>query len=614
MEITKRNRSELKSFFVKNAIPTEEEFAELIEGMVNQKDDGFAKLPGSPLSIEASDDDISQKKAINFYKSFSDSNPSWVVSLNPRSNPAQAATAKPGFSISDNAGNSRLFVDESTGKVGIGTINPLQNLDVNGRINVSNGVIQSGGTALTDTNDLGLYSQTSEQWLRLVSNNGHIRFFTDGGKGTTHSLSIESSGGVIIPGTLGFASSTRQMLNLYGTTYGLGVQSNTHYFRTNKNFAWYKGGVHNNTAFNPGAGGTLQMVIKNGSVGIGTSEPKRNLHVDGGGQVSLAQANSVTNDSKAGLYWHRGDAYSIYRTPGAWTSPNFQQLRLDWDTGIILTPGTGDNQGHAKSYVEITGGKGLRVTQGSVSIGTADTDAKLVVNGDIRTNVGLISDNPHGTNYVAFSHKNQGTTGGYALLQHKDGNTYLNAPIGKLIQFRINNTTKMKLNTNGTVSIDSLASLNVANSFTASIGCGDFKIGHSARRGSPGRALVDSTTTLILNYGNDWPSGVRHYGSLSQASSRKLKDEIVDLSSEEAIDAMEVLQPVKFKLKKGNRKDLHVGFIAEDVPGLVATGDRSAVNNNHIIALLTRVVKDQQVAISSLKDAVRGLNNGPFLS
>ncbi len=40
--------------------------------------------------------------------------------------------------------------------------------------------------------------------------------------------------------------------------------------------------------------------------------------------------------------------------------------------------------------------------------------------------------------------------------------------------------------------------------FTASLSCADFKMGHPTRRGSPGRALVDNGTHLVINFANDW--------------------------------------------------------------------------------------------------------------
>lgn len=91
-------------------------------------------------------------------------------------------------------GGYRMTVQNGTGNVGIGTTSPIQNLDVNGRIHVNNGVIQRGGTAITATNDLGLYSRINGNWIRIVSNAAPIRFFSDDGSGTNVNVSIEADG------------------------------------------------------------------------------------------------------------------------------------------------------------------------------------------------------------------------------------------------------------------------------------------------------------------------------------------------------------------------------------------------------------------------------------
>ena len=75
--------------------------------MTNQKEDGIAKLAGEPLSLQADGNDTSQKKTINFYKNFADPKPAWTLSLNPRVDPNNAATAKPGWSIGDADGNRK---------------------------------------------------------------------------------------------------------------------------------------------------------------------------------------------------------------------------------------------------------------------------------------------------------------------------------------------------------------------------------------------------------------------------------------------------------------------------------------------------------------------------
>jgi cytoskeletal protein CcmA (bactofilin family) len=89
------------------------------------------------------------------------------------------------------------------GNVGIGTNYPQQTLDVEGKIHVRKGVIQKGGDPITATNDLGLYSLNQGDWMRLVTNNGPIRFFTDDKIGSTIRLSVEKDGNVGIGTTDG---------------------------------------------------------------------------------------------------------------------------------------------------------------------------------------------------------------------------------------------------------------------------------------------------------------------------------------------------------------------------------------------------------------------------
>jgi hypothetical protein len=59
--------------------------------------------------------------------------------------------------------------------------------------------------------------------------------------------------------SIDFGAVTRQMLNLFGGAYAIGVQSFTTYFRSDFGFAWYRGGVHADVRDDPGAGGTRQM-------------------------------------------------------------------------------------------------------------------------------------------------------------------------------------------------------------------------------------------------------------------------------------------------------------------------------------------------------------------
>ena len=59
------------------------------------------------------------------------------------------------------------------------------------------------------------------------------------------------------------------------------------------------------------------------------------------------------------------------------------------------------------------------------------------------------------------------------------------------------------------------------------------------------------------------------------------------------------LAPVKYAYKV-DPSERHVGFIAEDVPDLVATKDRKGLSPMDIVAVLAKVVQDQQKTIDDL--------------
>lgn len=100
---------------------------------------------------------------------------------------------------------------------------------------------------------------------------------------------------------------------------------------------------------------------------------------------------------------------------------------------------------------------------------------------------------------------------------------------------------------------------------------------------------------------------IRYTVSLDKSSSRELKENIVDFSAEDAAEIMEGLTPVSYILKNDEDKRLHIGFIAEDVPEPVASFDRKAISNDNIVAVLTKVVKEQQKTIAELQKDIQSL-------
>lgn len=141
--MAKKNRSSLYEEFKNGDIPNQDDFADTIDSALNLVDDGLISYklltpagevkrigigdtaPTGPLGIkgETGQDD----QMISFTSA--DESQKWNINLNPTGNDVD------GFSIDDatsGISNSRVFIQQSTGNVGVNTVLPAQKLHVSG--------------------------------------------------------------------------------------------------------------------------------------------------------------------------------------------------------------------------------------------------------------------------------------------------------------------------------------------------------------------------------------------------------------------------------------------------------------------------------------------------
>jgi len=97
-------------------------------------------------------------------------------------------------------------------------------------------------------------------------------------------------------------------------------------------------------------------------------------------------------------------------------------------------------------------------------------------------------------------------------------------------------------------------------------------------------------------------------GVWTNASSRSYKENITSISADEAVSTLENLNPVKYVYKNETDEE-YLGFIAEDVPDLVATKDRKSLSPMDIVAIMTKVVQEQQAVILKLQKRVAALED-----
>ncbi|NEO40245.1 MAG: hypothetical protein F6J90_29430 [Moorea sp. SIOASIH] len=134
----------------------------------------------------------------------------------------------------------------------------------------------------------------------------------------------------------------------------------------------------------------------------------------------------------------------------------------------------------------------------------------------------------------------------------------------------------------------------------------------TGRQGSTSYGVYGSAKGAGNNYAGYFNGRVHVTGNiiannLQQKSSRQFKENINTLAIEDAIETLEGLNPVQFRYKEDHQKETHIGFIAEDVPDLVASRDRKTLSPMDIVAVLTKVVKEQNNTISLLMEKVQTL-------
>lgn len=131
------------------------------------------------------------------------------------------------------------------------------------------------GTTIGDAGNEARYSFNTDDWYYFSNPTNMGWYSTANGYGlrltkATKAVSVfgafDTLGDITVgtnTGNLNFLSGaiTRQMVNLWGSAYGVGVQNNTEYFRTGGGFAWFRGGVHSATQFDPGAGGAIMAYL-----------------------------------------------------------------------------------------------------------------------------------------------------------------------------------------------------------------------------------------------------------------------------------------------------------------------------------------------------------------
>ena len=440
-----------------------------------------------------------------------------------------------------------------TGNVSLGS------LTVNGRMSVSDGVIQRGGAPLTTTADLGLYSQLDSQWIRFVTKNAPFLFYSDGGAGTTPMFIIEPSGSVQATSFLGDGSTLTGVVKKAGDTMtgALTIQNN---------------------------------LTVTGNVGIATTAPpSEKLEVNGNIKATsfLGDGSNLTGVVK--------NLDSVVKKAG------------DTMTGVLTIQNnltvTGNISGNIDA-VNITSGilsvdriPSLVATRGENTFtGTQSINGDLSVQGEINWgNSSRLQADQGGSIELGGD---TSTPGG--------GTPYIDFHFAGLTQ---DFNTRIINDANGRLSL-------VAQEICLSSGGGGTPVGAMSIDVGTFGTMENAVNSYFfrvryIGAGPSTPFYIRGdgqvFGQFAQSSSKELKENIGLLCLQEAAQILAGLNPVKFNYKTDSDQHQNIGFIAEDVPELLATSDRKGVSIMDIVGVLTKVLQEQQKTILELAEKVKSL-------
>jgi hypothetical protein len=320
-----------------------------------------------------------------------------------------------------------------------------------------------------------------------------------------------------------------------------------------------------------GSGGGNFMAIEDSTAG-------RNIFVAEAGTPS----NGIYLDSTGRVgFRNSAPGLDLHMTTGDTPAVRFEQTNASGFTAQTWDIGANE----ANFFVrDLTGGSRLSfrirpgaptssidiAASGNVGIGTASPEVKMHVfstsTSDVFVGLGEDPDGSTGTQSalnIGYGGFTFGRAAGFLNVRPDSGAVAPNPSL----RFMTANNVRMIIDNEGFIGIGNMATGNPTNPIH----------------------YTNGATTAVLTTAGVW----------TDASSRTAKEHIVELGTEAAFTALNELNPVTYNYKV-LPDDPKVGFIAEDVPALVATPERNGLSALDIVAVVTKVVKEQQKTIDQL--------------
>jgi hypothetical protein len=539
-----------------------------------------------------------------------------------------------------------------SGRVGIGTTTPVGKLEVESALD--NAIYFTGGSSSIRILN---YNVSGDNWIQsgTSTNTSQAKLYISGMNGTNITSVFDTANqrvgiGTASPSGKLHVSSGSSGVSSYGvsqddlivesggnagiTLAGPAGASNGLYFATpttsqrgwiqydnSNDYMWFGAAIGERLRLNS-SGAIVTGTMQSSSILVGNSGSYRiRIGTDGGGATSTVGHTSTYND---GIFWHdANDEYGIYRTSGAWTGPNYQQLKLEWATGIILNGGSS----YGQSGVKV---EGQLKNHGNIRLYTTNADGN-----EQRAifNVGGAGDPFSITGYKADA-----TTIGMKL--DSGGTSYFNG--GNVGINTTNPDGRLQIsNSFGINSVSPQEGLVVTGSYGGGITISDTKksglytitngimmhvyVGHTDGTDTPDDNTVvgfinDGTTQGVNFYYDGRTAGVK--GSIRTSSSgttynttsdRRLKDNITTIT--DGKEKLLAMNPVTHTWKADPDAPAVHGFVAQEmlevIPEAVSgdpdSDEMMSMDYGRITPVIVAALQDALKEIEELKTRINEL-------
>jgi len=505
----------------------------------------------------------------------------------------------------ETAGSERLRVT-SAGKVGIGSDDPSQELTVNGTdpiISVQEATVSSQVDIGTGTATGFINIQKADGTRTIQLNGSTDSYFTGGnvGIGTADpnsTLEIATGSGTraitIEAPTLGpyiaFENSGTAFADIGSAAGLIGSGSDTEMLTLNARGS-------RDLAFRTNSTERLR-IASNGNIGIGSQSPGSKLTVyesGGNAKLQLQRSNTASNtDDYGSVLWRsaggtavgsinvarqsaENDGYMFFQTASAGTLA--ERMRIN-AAGQVLIGTTSD---FVRGQIQVIDGGG-----GEITIGRNDT---TVVSGEDLGHLFFASNDETGTGVIAA------TINAFADANHTSASAPTNLRFGTCATNATSSSERMRINNLGRVGVLAAANSDVMQ-LSATTGSGEsyeyLRGMHSAT------AVYDGTLTFRVFTNGDVENTNGDYGNISDI---KLKENIVDATSQWNDLKAVRFRKFNFKAETGNQTHTQLGVIAQELeltsPGLVReTVDRDKDGND--LGTTTKSVKSSVLTMKAL--------------